>query len=1043
MRHHLTRLVLSALLCPLALAGAEYRGMAIFNGMPLPGVTVTAVLGDKTLTAVSDQQGVYSFAELPEGIWSTAAEKPGFTAIKKEVAVGSLPAPTFEMQMLPLDAMQTVAAEAPPAAAPAPAPAEVAAPATPPTPAPKPAGSSSSAAKAKAAAAPATAFQRIDLNATSPSPSLAEDPSPSVTNELTQRAADGFLVNGSANNSAATPFSQAAAFGNNRRRPPRLYTYALSLVDTNSALNAANYSLNGLNTPKLPFNNLTGTFSFGGPIPIPHLPQRSGPQFTLNYSRIENRNTSVATSLMPDTAERQGDFSQAIYTGKAVAIYDPTNGNPFPNNVIPSTRISPQALALLAYYPAPNFSAANYNFQVPLIGNTHTDSLSTRLSKNFLRKNLVSGLFAFTNTRSDSNSQFNFLDLTRSLGINSNASYRRTFTPRFYGTLTYNFSRQSTHLLPFFENRVNVSGDAGITGNNQVPLNWGPPSLQFNQSTISGLSDGTASIVHNQTSSLAYTSSWNHKQHNLTFGGDYRWQQYNTISQSNPRGSFTFSGAATGQTVNGVVTPGTGFDFADFLLGVPDASAIAFGNADKYLRAVQPDLYFQDDWRVMSGFTVLLALRWEYTSPLTEKYGRLVNLDVAPGFTAVAPVEASDPKGPLTGEMYPDSLIRPDYRELEPRIGVAWRPLAGSSMVLRAGYSIGYNTQVYRPFANQMVQQSPLSTSLNVANTPANPLTLANGFYAPPNVTTNTVAIDPNFRVGNAQNWNFVVQRDLPGSLQVVATYNGIKGTHQLQAFAPNTYPDGPVSPSGYTYYTSNANSAREAGILQVRRRMHNGILAQAQYTFSKSIDNASALGGGSLGTLAQNWLDLAAERGPSTFDQRHLVNFTLQYSSGMGVRGGTLLGGWRGRLIKDWTFVSNINLGTGLPLTPIYSRLVPGTGIPGNVRAGFTGVPLYNSPAGYYLNPAAVTAPAPGQWGNAGVDSMTGPGQFSLSGSMSRAFRLTEQFTLNTRIDASNPLNQVVVTQVGTTITNPQLFGYPSAVNAMRTVRLTMRLTF
>src|SRR5580658_8315923 len=111
-RHHLTRLVLSILLSAALLTAAEYRGLATFSGLPLPGVTVTATLGDKTLTAVSDPQGVYSFADLPEGIWSIVAEKPGFTAIHKDVAVGGgLPAPSFEMEMLPLDKMQTVAAE--------------------------------------------------------------------------------------------------------------------------------------------------------------------------------------------------------------------------------------------------------------------------------------------------------------------------------------------------------------------------------------------------------------------------------------------------------------------------------------------------------------------------------------------------------------------------------------------------------------------------------------------------------------------------------------------------------------------------------------------------------------------------------------------------------------------------------------------------------------------------------------------------------------------------------------------------------------------
>jgi len=963
------------------LVAAEYRGEVKFAGLPLPGVTVTATQGDKTLTAATDPRGVYSFADLPDGHWSLRAEKLGFEGVTREVTVaGDSPGASFELRMLARDRLQGLSQ----------------------------------------LAAPAKPFQQTSLTATSTSAPV--EPAPEVTSELEQRAADGFLINGSALNGAASRFSQAPTFGNARKGGPRLYTYAIAFSDSNSVLSAANYSLTGQPTPKPPFNNMTGTLSFSGPLKIPLLLPHNGPTLTVNYSRVENRASSVYTGLMPDAAERGGDFSQATNAGKPITVYDPASGAPFPGNVIPLSSISPQALSLLQYYPSPNFSGTNgYNYQVPLIANTHTDNLRVGLQKVFKRRNNFSGLFGMQDTRGDTNSQFNFLDLKRSLGINSSATWRRTFTPRFYGALTYQFSRQSIRQIPFFANRVNVSGEAGIEGNNQDPLNWGPPALQFNQSSITGLSDVTASVVHNETSALSYLGTWVRRTHNIQFGADYRWQQFNTISQSNPRGLFTFSGAATG------------FDFADFLLGVPDASAIAFGNADKYLRAVQPDVYFQDDWHVASGITLLLGMRWEYTSPLTEKYGRLVNLDIVPGFTAIAPVVAGNSNA---------SLIRPYYREFEPRIGIAWRPLAASSVVIRAGYGISYNTQVYQPFANQMVQQSPLSISLNVANTTTNPLTLANGFYAPPNVMTNTVAVDPNFKVGYAQVWNLIAQRDLPDGLQMVATYTGTKGTHQLQAFAPNTYPTGPVSPSGYTYYTSYANSTREAGILQLRRRLHSGFTAQAQYTFSKSIDDAATLGGGSLGLVAQNWLDLRAERGLSTFDQRHLANFTLQYTSGMGLGGGTLLGGWRGRLAKDWTFLDSINVGSGLPLTPVYAQLCPGAGIPCSVRADYTGAPLYDAPAGYLLNPAAVTAPAAGAWGNAGRDSMTGPRQFSMSASMARAFRVSDRVTLNLRIDSTNPLNHAVVTQLNTTVTNP-LFGLPAAVNGMRSVTSSLRATF
>ncbi|HXB75195.1 MAG TPA: carboxypeptidase regulatory-like domain-containing protein [Candidatus Acidoferrales bacterium] len=941
------RFLIPLLTVVVSLAAAEYHGIVTFGGLPLPGVTITATQGNKTLTTSTDERGQYLFADLADGNWSLRAQKLGFSPVIQDVSVGdTVSGALIDLKVLPFDQIEALANGQP------------------------------------------AAFQQ---------PQIAAEPIPEITSELTERAEDGLLINGSAVNGAITQIAQSPAFGNARRKGRPLYNYALALVDSNSVLDAANYSLTGQHTAKPPFNNMTGTASFGGPIRIPHLTNGDRSSFSVTYSRVENRSSSVYTGLMPDAAERA-------------------------RSAIPASRISLQALALLQYYPIPNFDGTSrYNYQVPLIANTHTDNLQVAMNKSFHQRNSVYGGIILADTRGDSNSPFNFLDLNRSFGVNANAAYRRTFTSRFYGTLALTFSRFSNRLDPFFANRENISGRAGISGNNQDPLNWGPPSLQFTQSSIAGLSDGTASVVHNQTATIGSTSSWNHHGHNITFGGDYRRQQFNTISQSNPRGTFTFNGA------------GTGFDFTDFLLGIPDASAIAFGNADKYLRAVQPDLFFRDDWKIASGLTLQLGVRWEYSSPLTEKYGRLVNLNIAPGFSAITPVVAGNSTV---------SRIRPDYRGIEPKLGLAWRPFAASSLVLRAGYGISYNTQVYQAFANQMVQQSPLSTSLNVANTAANPLTLTNGFYAPPNVATNTIAVDPNFRLGYAQVWNLVVTRDLPAGMQLVATYTGTKGTDQLQAFAPNTYPAGPVSPSGYVYYRSGGNSTRESGTLELRRRLHNGFTATAQYTYSKSIDDAAVLGGGSLGVVAQNWLNLDGERGFSTFDQRHLANIQLQYSPGMGLGGGTLMSGWRGRLMKDWTLVDAITVGSGLPLTPVSSLLCPGTGIPCSVRADYNGASLSDAPPGDFLNPAAVTTPAPGQWGNAGRNSMTGPGQFSMSASTSRAFRLNDRFTLNLRIDASNPLNHVVVTQLNTTVTNP-LFGLPLAVNPMRTLTTTLRLTF
>ena len=657
-------------------------------------------------------------------------------------------------------------------------------------------------------------------------------------------------------------------------------------------------------------------------------------------------------------------------------------------------------------------------------------------------------------------------------GINTNLNWSHRLSQRVFMTAGYQFSRMATLSKPFWDGRANISGQAGITGNSQDSADWGPPTLAFS-SGIAGLSDAQFSRNRNQTDGASYSLLWSRYRHNIKFGGDFRRRQFNYLAQQDPRGGFTFTGAATAASASG-----TGADFADFLLGIPDTSAIAFGNADKYFRESTYDAYAMDDWRINPQFTLNVGLRWEYGAPITELYGRLVNLDIAPGFAAVAPVLESNPVGSLTHDRYPGSLIRPDKRGYQPRVAIAWRPISGSSTLVRASYGIYDDTSVYQTLAQQMAQQAPLSKSLSVQNSSACPLTLANGFNACSAVTANTFGVDPNFRVGYAQNWSASVQRDLPGSLQLVASYLGIKGTRGVQEFLPNTYPTGSVNscsacPVGFAYLTSNGNSSREAGQVQLRRRLHNGLTASLLYTYAKAIDDDAALGGqgavmptqtfgSSLGgagggasalmagpaigpsnlAIAQNWLDLRAERGLSTFDQRHLLNVQAQYSTGMGIGGKTLMSGWRGALYKEWNIGTQISVGSGLPETPVYLTAVPGTGVTGTIRPNATGASIYAAPTGLALNPAAYAAPPAGQWGNAGRDSVTGPDAFTLNVSMGRTFRLDSRWNLDLRIDSTNFLNHPTFTSWYTTINSAQ-FGLPASANNMRSLQTTVRLRF
>ena len=197
--------------------------------------------------------------------------------------------------------------------------------------------------------------------------------------------------------------------------------------------------------------------------------------------------------------------------------------------------------------------------------------------------------------------------------------------------------------------------------------------------------------------------------------------------------------------VNGTPVQGTGYDFADFLLGAAQQTSIQYSNNQNYKFAANGwDLFVMDDWRLRGNLTVNAGLRYEYIAPFSELNNQLVNLDAAPGFTAVAPVQPGQ-IGPFTGIVYPSGLIKPERNNWAPRIGIAWKPF--SKTVVRAGYGINYNLSQYRSIVSNLAFQPPFSvTQTNVAST-SQVLTLANGFPAPTDSTiTNNYGIDPNYR---------------------------------------------------------------------------------------------------------------------------------------------------------------------------------------------------------------------------------------------------------------------------------------------------------
>jgi hypothetical protein len=398
----------------------------------------------------------------------------------------------------------------------------------------------------------------------------------------------------------------------------------------------------------------------------------------------------------------------------------------------------------------------------------------------------------------------------------------------------------------------------------------------------------------------------------------------------------------------------------------------------------------------------------------------------------------------------PASLLRSDRVGIQPRLAASWRPQLASSLVIRAGYGVYRNLGVYQSLAQLLAQQPPFSRTFSVQHSATTPLTLANPFPASPPTNSNTFAIDPDLRMASVHSWQVTTQRELPADLTVIGGYFGDKGTHLMQAFLPNTYPAGAPNPcatcpSGFVYVTSNGSSTRNAAQLTVRRRLRGGFTASAQYTLAKAEDNAATFNNRGIApaglAIAQDWLDLDAERGPSSFDQRHLLALQVQFTSGVGLTGATLVNNWKNKLLSGWTFDGRVNAGSGLPFTPIAFVAVEGTGFVG-VRPRLTGVsPLPVAP-GSYANGAAFAAPLPGTWGDAGRNSIRGPSQFTFDLSVMRSFLFPKRLRLDWRLNVTNVLNRVTFSTINTTITSPQ-FGLPTRANAMRRIQTSILFGF
>jgi hypothetical protein len=832
--------------------------------------------------------------------------------------------------------------------------------------------------------------------------------------------------------------------------------------------NARPFSLTGNELAEPYYNSNHFGILAGGPVIIPKVFKSGSTFFYVSYFGDRNKSPETAFATVPTLAERSGDFSQAAINGQALTVMNPATHEPFPTaNVIPVSMINPQAMGLMSYIPLPNQPGTVRNYRLATTNAGNDDNFSVRLSQTLSKKDTVSFSLNLTD-RNGTNTQLfpyadpstglssNVVDQTNGRGTNVTLSWSHNFGAHEYNSLRGTFNRNSNGTLPYYAYGNNVAADLGILGTSQNPLNYGPPNISF--TNFGGISDASAVESHYQYWNVTDSVSILRGKHTITFGGGFTHNDNNLISDQNGRGSFSFSGietsafAANATTGNLQAVPGSGSDFADFLLGLPQSSSIRFGAANEYFRESSANAYMTEDFRALSNLTFNVGVRYEYFTPYSEKYGHMANLDYVPGATSVTVLTPNMPGVPA-------GLISSDPLLFSPRGGIAWKPFPKHHMTVRAGYGIFFNGSAYARFPGLLAAQPPYANtaSLNINTDPQ--ITLQNGFptqlvSSQSGLITNTFAVAQNYKVGYAQSWDFSIQQELPHSMLIEVTYRGTKGTGLDIRESPNRAAVGSSAlgrqtllipdATTFTYDAPYGNSIYHAGQVRLSRRFHGGVSGTVLYTYSKSIDDSSTFGGAG-NTVAQNANDLSAERGLSSFDMRQALTGSLIVTSPFGEKAQYLrAGGWKGRLLEDWTLYTSVTAQTGHPFTAQVlgnQSDVAGTGTIGAGRAEATGLPVETGVG--FFNPLAFAYAPAGEYGDAGRNTIPGPSLVSMNASFTRSFNVGgDRRRLELRLSANNVLNHPNYTGFGTVYGTPT-YGLATAVGGMRTLSALVRFRF
>jgi len=828
----------------------------------------------------------------------------------------------------------------------------------------------------------------------------------------------------------------------------------------NDALDAKNYDFVNTHPAKSPYRQNQYGYTLGGPVWIPKLFNGKNRLFFMsNFEGFKSRTTRVALATTVTPAMRNGDFSVV-----STALQDPLSrvgsapnvtSTPFPGNQIPSNRFDKNSLLLMNRFdPLPNIAPSNPN-ALPLNNYQY-------LSKTPVDKNQITERVDFNeSSRSQWFGRYSWTDeLTVTPGLTVDGQTLYTRASQWVLSNTRVFSANKVNEARFGYNSLynvigqqlagveDVDAEIGVPLKVADPGSWGVPNISLsNNLTSPGNPTSSPFAIDDKVFQAVDNFSWVIGKHSLRMGGEYRYNQFPQIGNEFPRGQFFFTGAFT----SNANTQSGGYSAADWLLAATQRVDMAVALASDDFRNHEWAAYIDDTWKLTPHVTITAGLRWEVAQPMLDTSGHEVGIQLNQSLPSIAnvpdlskhPVYLRVGSGgfydgldfryvPAGGSSAPPvqtardgrlgpRLIDTYYTNFAPRLGVAYSP--SDKWSFRAGFGIFYSQEsknsifdLNRGLGGRTsilpdTTKVPVTNYTNFINAAALPVNVVTGL---------TWGAAPNLPTTYTMQYVFNVQRALGRFTTLEAGYTGSESRHVDNLTNENA----PLP--GITAFATRAPYPEYAGIQYLRaegianynglgvklsQRFGNNLTTLFSYTWSKSLDDGSAIRGVANDFAPENMRCRSCEYGISSFNipQRFVASILYYLPFGKGQR---FLnhGGIVNQAVGGWQVSTITTLQNGLPIDTTSWDSAGTSFNPNSNRINCLSADqvLPNPTANGYFNPAAFANTVAGQFGTCARNNLIAPKQVNIDFSAIKDFRFTERQSLQFRMEMFNAPNHV-----------------------------------